>query len=85
VQLIDQLYDVSLPRGIVLRRMTVLSSTGFSLCTVNGPQPKPHRLKPVQLDRAGLAPSLLVVKPAENSHEVLVRNADKTGAGKCRR
>jgi hypothetical protein len=28
------------------------------------------------LDRAGLVPSLLVVKPAENFHEVLVRNAD---------
>ena len=76
MQLIDQLYDVSLPRGIVLRRMTVLSSTGFSLCTVNGPQLKPHRLNPMLLDRAGLVPSLLVVKPAENFHEVLVRNAD---------
>ena len=30
-----------------------LSSTGFSLCSVNGPQFKPHRLKPVLLDRAG--------------------------------
>ena len=47
------LCDVSLPRGIVLRRMTVLSSTGFSLCTVNEPQLKLHRLKPVLLDREG--------------------------------
>src|SRR5712671_4938035 len=30
-----------------------LRSTGFSLCSVNGPQFKPHRLKPVLLDRAG--------------------------------
>jgi len=67
--------DVSLPLGIVLRRMTLLSSTGFSLCAVNGPQPKPHRVKPALLDHAGLAPSLLAVKPAENFHEVLVRNA----------
>jgi hypothetical protein len=75
--LIDLLCDVSLPSGIVLQRMTVLSSTGFSLYTLNGPQLKPHRLKPVLLDSGGLARSLLAVKLAENFHEVLVRNADQ--------
>ena len=75
MQLIDQLYDVSLPRGIVLQRMAVLSGTGFSLCTVNGPQLKPQRIKPVLQDRAGLASSLLVVKPAESFHEIPLRYA----------
>jgi hypothetical protein len=69
-------YDFSLQRRIALRCMAVLSSTGFSLCTVNGPQFKPHRLKPVLLDRAGPALSLLAVNPAGNIHRVEARNAD---------
>jgi len=68
--------DVSLLCRIALRCVAVLSSTGFSLCTVNGPQLKPHRLKPVLLDRAGPALSLLAVNPAGNVHRVQVRNAD---------
>ena len=59
---------------IALRYMDVLSSTGFSLCTVDSPQLKPHRLKPVLLDRAGPARSLLAVTPAGNFHRVHVRN-----------
>ncbi len=33
--------------------MAVLSSTCFSLWTANKPQLRPHRLKPVLLERAG--------------------------------
>jgi len=61
------------PRQIALQCMAVLSSTGFSLCTANGPQLKPHRLKPVLLD---LALSLFAANPAGNFHRVHVRNAD---------
>ena len=67
--------DVSLLRRIALRCMAALSGTGFSLCTVNGPQLKPHRLKPVLLDRAGPPLSQLTVDPAGNFHRVHVRNA----------
>jgi hypothetical protein len=70
------LCDVSLPRRITLRCMVALSSTGFSLCTVNGLQLKPHRLKPVLLDRAGCALVPLAEIPVGNFHRVLVRNAD---------
>src|SRR6266853_2556799 len=38
----DLLCDVSLPRRIALRCMGALSSTGFSLCTVDRPQLKPQ-------------------------------------------
>jgi len=38
----DLLCDVSLPRRIALRCMVALSSTGFSLCTVDRPQLKPQ-------------------------------------------
>jgi hypothetical protein len=69
-------YDVSLPRRIALRCMVALSSTGFSLCTAAGPQLKPHRLKPVLLDRAGAALVPLAEIPVGNFHRVLVRNAD---------
>ena len=72
----DPLFDVSLPRRIALRCIVVLSSTGFSLCTVDAPQLKPHRLKPVLLNRAGHALPLLAVTPAGNFQRVLVRNAD---------
>ena len=72
----DPLFDVSLPRRIALRCMVVLSSTGFSLCTVDALRLKPHRLKPVLLDRAGHALPLLAVTPAGNFQRVFVRNAD---------
>ncbi len=49
----------------------------FSLCTAAGPQLKPHRLKPVLLDRAGLARSPLAVRRAGNFHGVFVRNANQ--------
>jgi hypothetical protein len=49
------LCELSLLRRIVVRGMEVLSSTGFSLCSVDRPQLKPHRLKPVLLDSAGPA------------------------------
>jgi hypothetical protein len=48
----------------------------FSLCTVNGPQLKPHRLKPVLLNRAGPALSLLAVTLAGGFHRFHVRNAN---------
>jgi hypothetical protein len=48
----DLLFDVSLLRRIALRCTKVSSSTGFSLCSAEVPQFKPHRLKPVLLDRA---------------------------------
>jgi hypothetical protein len=48
----------------------------FSLCTVNGPQLKPHRLKPVLLNRAGPALSLLAVTPAGGFYRFHVRNAN---------
>ena len=44
--------DVRLPRRIALRCVDALSSTGFSLWSVDEPQLKPHRLKPVLRDRA---------------------------------
>ena len=68
--------DVRLLRRIALRCMAALSGTGFSLCTVNGPQLKPHRLKPVPLDRAGPPLAQLAVDPAGNFHRVHVRIAD---------
>ncbi len=52
----DLFCEVNLLRRIALRCMDALSSTGFSLRTVDWPQLKPHRLKPVLLDRAGPAP-----------------------------
>ena len=70
------LCDVSLPRRIALRRMVALSGTGFSLCTAAGPQLKPHRLKPVLLDRARTALVPFAEIPVGNFHRVLVRNAD---------
>jgi hypothetical protein len=77
-------YDVSLLRRIASRCMAVLSSTGFSLCTVNGPQLKPHRLKPVLLDRDGPPLSLLAVNPAGNLHRVHVGNVDLQVREFCR-
>jgi hypothetical protein len=68
--------DVSLPRRIAVRCMVALSSTGFSLCTAAGPQLKPHRLKPVLLDRTGPVVVPLAEIPVENFHRVLLRNAD---------
>jgi hypothetical protein len=44
--------DISLLHRITLRCVDVLSSTGFSLCSVDEPQLKPHRLKPVLRNRA---------------------------------
>jgi hypothetical protein len=49
----DLLCEISVWRRIALRCREVLSSTGFSLCTVDGPRLNPHRQKPVLLDRAG--------------------------------
>ena len=43
--------DISLLHRITLRCVDVLSSTGFSLCSVDEPQLKPHRLKPVLRNR----------------------------------
>ena len=44
--------DISLRSRIAPQRMKVLGSTGFSLCGVPRPgKSKPHRLKPVLLDR----------------------------------
>jgi len=51
--------DISLLRRIALRCVAASSSTGFSLCTVNEPQLKPYRLKPVLPDRSGPALSRL--------------------------
>ena len=45
--------DFNLLRRIAPRGREVSSRTGFSLCTVAQPQLKPHRLKPVLLERAG--------------------------------
>ncbi len=51
-RIMDLLCDVSVLCRISLRCMEVLSSTGFSLCGVLRPgKSKPHRLKPVLLDR----------------------------------
>ena len=44
--------DVTLLHRIALRCADALSSTGFSLCSVDEPQLKPHRLKPVLRNRA---------------------------------
>jgi hypothetical protein len=74
--LINLFCDLSLLCRIALRCMDVICSTGFSLCTVDSPQLKPHRLKPVLLDRAGPALSLLAVNPAGNFHRVHLGNAD---------
>ena len=71
----DVLFDVNLLRRIVLRCREVSSSTGFSLCTVDWRQLKPHRLKPVLLDRAGPVLQLPMVKPSGNFRIMLVRNA----------
>ena len=68
--------DVRLVRRIALRCVDALSSTGFSLWSVEEPQLKPHRLKPVLRVRAGPAPSLVEVNPAGNFLRVHVRNAD---------
>jgi hypothetical protein len=68
--------DVGLLRRIALRCEGVLSSTGFSLCTVNGPRLKPHRLKAVLPDRAQPELSLLAENLAGNIQRVHVRNAD---------
>ena len=68
--------DISLLHRITLRCVDVLSSTGFSLCSVDEPQLKPHRLKPVLPDRAGPALSMVEVNPTGNFHRVHVRNAD---------
>ena len=68
--------DVRSVRRIALRCVDALSSTGFSLCRVDEPQLKPHRLKPVLRDRAGPAPSLVGVNPAGNFLRVHGRNAD---------
>src|ERR1700704_2082007 len=57
--------------------MVVLRSTGFSLCTAAGARLKPHRLKPVLLDRAGFALSPPAVRRAGNFHGVFVRNANQ--------
>ncbi len=67
--------DFNLLRRIAPRGREVSSSTGFSLCTVAQPQLKPHRLKPVLLDRAGPALQLFAVKLAGSVHRFLVRNA----------
>src|SRR6266436_5470032 len=57
--------------------MVVLSSTGFSLCTAAGPRLKPHRLKPVLLDLAGLALSPPALRRAGNFRSFFVRNANQ--------
>ena len=72
----DMLCENSVWRRVALRCKEVLSSTGFSLCAVNGPRLKPHRLKPVLLDRAGPALWLIEVSQAGSFHRVLVRNAN---------
>jgi hypothetical protein len=53
-----------------------LSSTGFSLWSVDEPPLKPHRLKPVLRDCAGPVLSLLAANPAGNFYRVHERNAD---------
>jgi hypothetical protein len=53
-RVMDLLCDVSLLCRIAPDRAAGLSSTGFSLFTVDSPQFKPHRLKPVLLHRARL-------------------------------
>src|SRR3981189_35044 len=69
--------DVRLSRRIALRWVAVLSSTGFSLCIVDGLQLKPHRLKPVLLDRAGPVLSLLAANNTGNFQRVHMRNANQ--------
>src|SRR5882762_8922046 len=49
------------------------SSTGFSLCTVNGPQLKPHRLKPVLLKTATRRNAIRRSKLTEQICHALVR------------
>jgi len=75
--------DVKLLRPIAMRCVDALSSTGFSLCTVDGLQLKRHRparpaggLKPVLPHRARPALVPLAEIPVGNFHRVLVRNAD---------
>ncbi len=74
----DLLRDVSLLCRISLRCMEVLSSTGFSLFGVPRPgKSKPHRLKPVLLDR--IRPVAACGEIRGNLHGVLVRNAREKG------
>src|SRR6266704_5399822 len=63
-----------------------LGSTGFSLCAVKRPgESKPHKLKPVLLDRARITPRLLAAKSAVNFHNVLVTNAHRHICSRRRR
>ncbi len=73
----DAFCDVKLLSRIAPRCMAVLSSTGFSLCDLNGGQSTIHRLKPVLLVRAGTALQRPAVKPAGGFQRVLVRIASK--------
>src|ERR1700704_1011480 len=66
---------VSLLRRIAMRCVDAWSSTGFSLCTVNGPQLKPHRLKPVLPHRALPVLFLLALNSAGNFDRVHASNA----------
>src|SRR6267378_397833 len=72
---------VSMPRRIAARCMAILSSTGLQAVYCRRMQLKPHRLKPVLLDRAGPVLSLLAGKPTGTFRRVLVRNADGKVSG----
>src|SRR6266581_3481774 len=53
-------------------RDAALSSTGFSLCSAVGLQIKPHRLKPVLLDRAGKK-GMMMAQSEEGKREFIAR------------
>jgi len=66
----------SLMRCIAFRCEVGFGSTDFSLCTFPlVHQPKSHRLKPVLLDRAGLAFSLHEMDQVNGFNKILVRNS----------
>src|SRR5713226_4219922 len=53
-------------------RDAALSSTGFSLCSAVGLQIKPHRLKPVLVDRAGKK-GMMMAQSEEGKREFIAR------------
>jgi hypothetical protein len=62
-------------RRVAFQCKADFGSTGFSLCSVDEPQLKPHWLKPVLLDRAGPAHWLHEMERAKRKNRILVRNS----------